>query len=705
MRNYTIISVAALVLAMSALTRVESVEAAPGAGFGAQINQTSPSTDKRAAALKKYLEAKRLDQDGNYPAAVAAYKEGLALDPQSAELRVALGSLHLKNGNVIEAETQAKDAVRLAPDSLDVHKLLARIYLAQTQVGTSINKDKAHGAIKELEEIVRVNPNAKVEVGEQEVAANALIGSLYMMLDEQDKALEALKRVSDGDSTADRAHFMLARLYFEKRKMREAAAAARKAYDINPKSPEFAGLLARTLLRIGRTQEALDIYKKAIGVKDTLAKDSKPKAADKDDKEDKNDEAGTLVSSPLLFDYAEALIFAGRYDDANKLLDPVMKAVRKETPIYLTIVRLKADGLRRAGKREEAVSLLEGALKGQDVSESLPVVYALAETYEEMLQFDKAVATYEEALGSIVNPDGTVANREQDKQNTELVLRRIANAYRMAGKRDKTMETFERMKKVVGKDRPIADQLIVGTLIDDGKYKEALQAATDAVARFPDERAFKFLRAQAAGKLGDTATSDSTMKSLLKDGPEDVDVYLFWSGVQLEANQIKEAEESARKAVALEPGDIGPLVTLASVQDREKKYKDSEATLRKALEIDPDNATVLNNLGYFLADRNDRLSEAEALIRRAVNIEPTNGSFLDSLGWLLFRQSKLAEAQKYLEQAVIYQPRSGTIHDHLGDLYKKQGQVEKARAKWEDALKLSTEPDEIKKIKEKLGKK
>lgn len=707
LRNQTSIFCAALLMALFATTGAGNAKAAPGAGFGAQINQTQSATDKRAAALKKYLEAKRLDQDGNYPAAVAAYKEGLALDPQSAELRVALGSLHLKNGNVIEAEAQAKDAAKLAPDNVDVHKLLARIYLAQTQVGTSVNKDKAHGAIKELEEIVRVNPTAKIEVGEQEMPANALIGSLYMMLEEPDKALEALKRVSESDSTADRAHFMLAQLYFDKRKMREAAAAARKAYDINPKSPAYAGLLARTLLRVGRTQEALDIYKKAIGIKDTPATDAKAKPGEKENKEDKDEDedAGTLVSSPLLFDYAEALIFAGRYDDANKLLDPVMKAVRKETPIYLTIVRLKADGLRRSGKREEAVSLLETALKGQDVSDSLPVVYALAETYEEMSQFDKAVSTYEEALGSILNPDGTVANREQDKQNTELVLRRIANAYRMAGKRDKTMETFERMKKVVGTDRPTADQLIVGTLIDDGKYKEALQAATEASARFPDERAFKFLRAQAAGKLGDTTTSDSTMKSLLKNGPEDVDVYLFWSSVQLESNQVKEAEETARKAVALEPNDIGPLVTLASVQDREKKYKESEATLKKALEIDPDNATVLNNLGYFLADRNERLVEAEALIRRAVNIEPTNGSFLDSLGWLLFRQGKLAEAQKYLEQAVVYQPRSGTIHDHLGDLYKKQGQVDKARAKWEDALRLSTEPDEIKKIKEKLGKK
>ena len=55
--------------------------------------------------------------------------------------------------------------------------------------------------------------------------------------------------------------------------------------------------------------------------------------------------------------------------------------------------------------------------------------------------------------------------------------------------------------------------------------------------------------------------------------------------------------------------------------------------------------------------------------------------------------------------AIIYSPRSATIHDHLGDLYKKQGQADKARAKWEEALKLATEPGEMKKIKEKLGKK
>lgn len=697
-------------VAMFALlfTTGANLKLALGAGFAgtpAAQEQKDSKAEKQGQAAKKYLEAKRLDESGDYSGAVAAYKEAIALDPESVDLRVTLGSLYLKNRNVIDAEAQAREATKIAPSNIEVRKLLARVYFAQTFVGTSLNKEKARAAIKELEEIVKIDPKAKIEVpnDKEMVPALSLVGGLYLSIDEPDKALEVMKQVSEGDSTADEAHFQLADLYFKKNKFREAAAAARKAYDINQKTPNprktmvYSNLLAKSLLRMGRTQEALDIYKKAIGIKD--AKD----ASAKDDVEDLI--KGGMPTSPLIFEYAEALVYAGRYDEATKALDPIVKNLRKDTPYYLEAVRINADALKRSGKRDDAVRLLEEALKGQDVSESIGILYSLADTYEEMLQFEKAIPLYEEALTSIVNPDGTVNNNEGDKNRAGIVLQRIGLAYRLSGKRDKAMDTFERMKKLLGTDSPRGDQLIIDTLVNEGKYKEALDAATSAIGRFPDERSFKLYKAQAASKLGDMQTADQTLRGLLKSGPEDVDVYLYWSSVQLEANQLKEAEESVRKAIEIDPKDIGPLVTLASVQDRQKKYKESEATLRRALEIDPDNATVLNNLGYFLADRNERLAEAEALIRRAVNIEPTNGSFLDSLGWLLFRQSKLPEAQKYLEQAVIYSARSATIHDHLGDLYKKQGQMDKAREKWEEALKLATEPDEVKKIKEKLGKK
>ena len=701
MVSSTIVAFALALVPLSA-----GLKAAPVAGLAAQDNKDTQA-DKRAQAAKKYLEAKRLEDAGNIPAAVAAYKEAVALDPASVDLRVTLGSLYLKNRNTIDAEAQAREALKIAGDNVQVHKLLARVYLTQTFVGTNVVKEKARDAIAEIEQVVKLDPAAKLEVGDKEMPAMTVAGELYWTIDEQDKALDAFKRVSEGNATSDEAHFQLASLYFQKRKYRDAAQIARKAYEINPKSPQYAGLLAKSLLYMGRTQEALDIYKKAIGVKDTPAKSGKdPKdAKGQDDDDDADVLHGNIPLSPLTFDYAEALVYAGRYDEAISKLDPLLKLLRKETPAYLTAIRIKTDALKRAGRRDDAVKTLEDALKGQDVSDSLPLVYSLAETYEGNLQFDKAISIYEEALNSIVNPDGTVSSNEQSQNAARIIMQRIGLAYRLAGQRDKALETFEKMKKMLGPDSAIADQLIIDTLINEGKYKEALEQATAAAARFPDERGLKFQRAQAAGRLGDLKTAAATLRGLLKQSPEDVDVYLYWSSVQLDANQLKEAEDSARKAMELEPKDVGPLITLSSIQERQRKFKESEATLRHALDIDPDNATVLNNLGYFLADRNERLAEAEALIRRAVNIEPTNGSFLDSLGWLLYRQNKLPEAQKYLELAVIYQSRSATIHDHLGDLYKKTGQADKARAKWEDALKLATEPDEIKRIKDKLGKK
>jgi tetratricopeptide (TPR) repeat protein len=698
-KNKLIVGVAAMALLLSTLPQnplyAQSQNATP------QAASQDPKSDNRTKALKKYLEAQNFEQSGNFSAAVAAYKEAITLDPNSAELRVAFGSLYLKNRNVIDAETQAREAMKVEPSNLEGRKLLAKIYISQSFVGNTFDKEKARAAVKELEEINKMDQNAKIDLGEKPIPVLGVIGDLYWTLEEKEKAIEAFKKVSDGDASADTAHIQLAQMYFQKNKFREAAAAARKAYDLNPKSVQYAGLLAKSLLRLGRTQEALDIYKKALNVKDA-DKTAKPDKADDDDTDVLKSALGI---SPLTFDYADALVFAGKYDEAIKQVDPILKIARKDSPVYLTGVRIKVDALRRSGKREDAVKTLEDSLKGQDVSESLPVLYSLAETYEEMQKFDKAIETYEEALGAIVNPDGTVGNREEEKQNAGAVLTRIGLAYRTSGKRDKAIETFERMRKVLGTDSPRADQLIIDTLLNEGRNQEALDAATSAIKRFPDERSFKITRAQAAGRLGNMQEVEASFRPLLKNTAEDADIYLAWASVQLEANQLKQAEESARKAITLEPNDIGPLITLSLIQERQDKFKDAEASLRKALEIDPENATVLNNLGYYLAERGERLPEAISLIQRAVNIEPTNGSFMDSLGWVYFKQGKVPEAQRYLEQAVIYSPRSATIHDHLGDLYKKLGQADKARAKWDEALKLATEPEEIKKIKEKLGKK
>ena len=146
------------------------------------------------------------------------------------------------------------------------------------------------------------------------------------------------------------------------------------------------------------------------------------------------------------------------------------------------------------------------------------------------------------------------------------------------------------------------------------------------------------------------------------------------------------------------------LIALSSAQERAGDAKGSEESLRRVLASEPDNATALNNLGYFLVERNERLSEALEMIQRAVKAEPTNSSFLDSLGWVQFKLGQFAEAERNLTEAARRSAGSATIQEHLGDLYSGQGKKEKARSAWQKSLSLARDGDQASRIKMKLSR-
>jgi len=180
------------------------------------------------------------------------------------------------------------------------------------------------------------------------------------------------------------------------------------------------------------------------------------------------------------------------------------------------------------------------------------------------------------------------------------------------------------------------------------------------------------------------------------------------SSLLISAGRGAEAVEAARKALALVPADApeqsnNALIMLSSAQERTGDLKGAEATLRQVLAKDPNNATALNNLGYFLADHDERLEEALGMIQRAVRAEPTNPSYLDSFGWAYYKLGKLKEAERYLSDAARRNPASATIQEHLGDLFQRLGQREKAQTSWRKALSLAAEAADSARIKAKLN--
>ena len=73
-------------------------------------------------------------------------------------------------------------------------------------------------------------------------------------------------------------------------------------------------------------------------------------------------------------------------------------------------------------------------------------------------------------------------------------------------------------------------------------------------------------------------------------------------------------------------------------------------------------------------------------LKKALQIEPENGSFLDSLGWAYFKADKLDLAEENLRRAADQLKTNSVIQDHYGQVLFKLGRYDEAIAAWTRAL-------------------
>ena len=167
--------------------------------------------------------------------------------------------------------------------------------------------------------------------------------------------------------------------------------------------------------------------------------------------------------------------------------------------------------------------------------------------------------------------------------------------------------------------------------------------------------------------------------------------------IQAEAEILSEAKRYEEAVVLLDeeieegvPSDL--LYTRALLAEKLGRMDMLEQDLRALLDQNPDNATVLNALGYSLADNTDRYEEAHALIQRALDLSPNDFHILDSMGWVLYRMGNLDQAERFLRQAITVR-HDPEIAAHLGEVLWMQGERLEASAIWETALERS--PDNV----------
>jgi tetratricopeptide (TPR) repeat protein len=197
-------------------------------------------------------------------------------------------------------------------------------------------------------------------------------------------------------------------------------------------------------------------------------------------------------------------------------------------------------------------------------------------------------------------------------------------------------------------------------------------------------------------QLADTGEVDKSVadiRTMLKGGPEDREVYVRLGIIYTRAKRYDEGLEALAKAEQLstKPDEKAAVSFLRGDRyQREKMFDQAEAEFKKVLAAtsptDPQSAATLNYLGYMNADRGVKLEESLNFIKQAISFDPNNGAYLDSLGWAYFKLGKYDQAEENLTKAESHMGTDPTVQEHLGDLYQKTGRLKLAAAHWERAV-------------------
>ena len=364
-----------------------------------------------------------------------------------------------------------------------------------------------------------------------------------------------------------------------------------------------------------------------------------------------------------------------------------LKAAYEAEKTTLRVVDAYARFLARHGETAAAIEIYKGY---ETVASRHPLVRAAVQQLEEGKTPPPIIASAQDGAAEVLYGLGSVGSQQGDELASAVYLR---------------------LALFLNPDHALALVSLADTL---ERMKHTAQAI-DVLRRIPAGSPLKpSSEVQIGLSLEQLNRGDEAVKQLdrlVAERPDDTEALVALGNVQRSRKNYAEAAEIYGRAIAKTPeGDTGlwPLYYYrGTAYERAKDWVKAESDLKTALKLVPDSlplgkSQVLNYLGYSWVDQNINIDEAFGMLRRAVELNPRDGMIIDSLGWAYYRLGQYEDAVRELEKAVELKSGDAVINDHLGDAYWHVGRKLEAKFQWQHAKDSSPEPDDLKKIEEKL---
>lgn len=376
--------------------------------------------------------------------------------PDNHLLRYDLGRALAARNDLDAALLQLEEAIKIRPDMIAAHELLARIYLAKGDAK----------ALKAAEDTLKLDPN---NLQAHLVRASSLLNSAG----DKDKAKQELAYITKTFPQNPEARYMVGALALQQKDYTKAEETFSELHKDNPKDIRGVVGVVETKVSQNKMPEALQELHKSV--------EAEPDRRD------------------LLFAYADLLMRAEKYDDAIKIFKQLLDKDPKSAPL---IYRL-GETYRRKGDLNAAIDTFR---KGSQVAPNdTNNLLQLGLLMEGTGKRDQAKPIYEQILK--VKPDHPIA-----LNNLAYIKAEEGNDL------DQALTMVQKALQALPSSPDIADTLgwiyIKKNLSDD-----AVRVYKDLVQKDPNNAIFHYHFGMALLQKGDRPSAKRELETAIQDKP------------------------------------------------------------------------------------------------------------------------------------------------------------------------------------------
>jgi len=224
------------------------------AGLDRAPVSASEDQERLAKSLSHYTLGLIHDFLGSTDEAAGEYEQAAAFDKENFAIRLRLGIAYARLGRLSAAIEELQGAIRLKPDDLQPHYVLALIYSTQKDFNQAVSEYELI-----LKHFSKVDP--------QNAEIYGYLGQLYYSQGNFDKAIEQFKMILSLDPQNAEVMYLLGSLYSEIGDPKLAIEFFQKSIQVDPEHENSLNSLGYVYAEEGtHLDEAVELIKRALEI-------------------------------------------------------------------------------------------------------------------------------------------------------------------------------------------------------------------------------------------------------------------------------------------------------------------------------------------------------------------------------------------------------------------------------------------------------